>query len=140
MAEAVKELWPNTKLGIGPSIEDGFYYDFFKKDPFTPEDLEKIETKMKEVIKKKRIQIAENQMTIGRRKEGIPQESLITVKKEDLLRDQRSLNGKILMIGNHFEKVMIKDRTINQSGQNGKMLMIKVLLENVMTIISGDLV
>jgi len=52
MAEAVKELWPNTKLGIGPSIEDGFYYDFFIKEPFTPEDLEKIEEKMKEIIKK----------------------------------------------------------------------------------------
>ncbi len=35
MAEAVKELWPEVKLGIGPSIEDGFYYDFDKKEPFT---------------------------------------------------------------------------------------------------------
>ncbi len=52
LAEAVKELWPNTKLGIGPAIEDGFYYDFFKKEPFTPEDLKKIEEKMKEIIKK----------------------------------------------------------------------------------------
>ncbi|PJA19396.1 MAG: threonine--tRNA ligase, partial [Candidatus Diapherotrites archaeon CG_4_10_14_0_2_um_filter_31_5] len=33
MAEAVKELWPSVKLGIGPAIEDGFYYDFFKKEP-----------------------------------------------------------------------------------------------------------
>lgn len=52
MAEAVKELWPKVKLGIGPSIEDGFYYDFFKKEPFTPEDLEKIEAKMKEIVKR----------------------------------------------------------------------------------------
>jgi len=51
MAEAVKELWPNVKLGIGPAIEDGFYYDFFKKEPFTQEDLKKIEEKMKEIIK-----------------------------------------------------------------------------------------
>ncbi len=52
LAEAVKELWPNTKLGIGPSIEDGFYYDFFKKEPFSNEDLKKIEEKMKEIVKK----------------------------------------------------------------------------------------
>jgi len=52
MAEAVKELWPATKLGIGPAIEDGFYYDFFKKEPFSNEDLGKIEEKMKEIIKK----------------------------------------------------------------------------------------
>ena len=51
MAQAVKELWPEVKLGIGPSIEDGFYYDFDKKEPFTDEDLAKIETKMQEIIK-----------------------------------------------------------------------------------------
>ncbi len=52
MAQAVKELWPEVKLGIGPSIEDGFYYDFDKKEPFTEEDLEKIEGKMREIISK----------------------------------------------------------------------------------------
>jgi threonyl-tRNA synthetase len=52
MAEAVKELWPEVKLGIGPSIEDGFYYDFDKKEPFSEEDLVKIEKKMQEIIKK----------------------------------------------------------------------------------------
>ncbi|MGB9857085.1 MAG: threonine--tRNA ligase [Dictyoglomaceae bacterium] len=52
MANAVKELFPDVKLGIGPSIEDGFYYDFYKKDPFTQEDLEKIEKKMQEIIEK----------------------------------------------------------------------------------------
>ena len=52
MAQAVKELWPEVKLGIGPSIEDGFYYDFDKKDPFTDEDLIKIEKKMQEIIAK----------------------------------------------------------------------------------------
>jgi threonyl-tRNA synthetase len=50
MAAAVKYLWPDVKLGIGPSIEDGFYYDFDKKEPFAPEDLEKIEAKMREII------------------------------------------------------------------------------------------
>lgn len=50
MAEAVKQLWPAVKLGIGPSIEDGFYYDFDKQEPFTDEDLAKIEKKMQEII------------------------------------------------------------------------------------------
>jgi len=52
MAQAVKELWPEVKLGIGPSIEDGFYYDFEKKEPFTDEDLAKIEKKMQEIIQR----------------------------------------------------------------------------------------
>ncbi len=51
LAQAVKELWPEVKLGIGPSIEDGFYYDFDKKEPFTDEDLAKIEKAMSEIIK-----------------------------------------------------------------------------------------
>ena len=50
MAQAVKELWPQAKLGIGPSIEDGFYYDFDKPEPFTDEDLATITTKMQEII------------------------------------------------------------------------------------------
>jgi len=52
MAQAVKELWPETQLGIGPSIEDGFYYDFDKKEPFTEGDLVNIEEKMQEIIEK----------------------------------------------------------------------------------------
>jgi threonyl-tRNA synthetase len=52
LAQAVKELWPETKLGIGPAIEDGFYYDFDKKEPFTDEDLAKIEEKMRRIIAK----------------------------------------------------------------------------------------
>lgn len=52
MAQAVKELWPDVKLGIGPSIEDGFYYDFEREEPFSPEDLDRIESKMREIIKK----------------------------------------------------------------------------------------
>jgi threonyl-tRNA synthetase len=49
LAAAVLELYPETKLGIGPSIENGFYYDFDRPTPFTPEDLEKIEKKMWEI-------------------------------------------------------------------------------------------
>jgi threonyl-tRNA synthetase len=52
MAEAVKSLWPEVKLGIGPSIEDGFYYDFDKKEPFTDADLVRIEEEMRRIIKK----------------------------------------------------------------------------------------
>ncbi|HPL82709.1 MAG TPA: threonine--tRNA ligase [Candidatus Omnitrophota bacterium] len=50
MAQAVKAIWPDIKLAIGPSIEDGFYYDFDKEAPFTDEDLLKIENKMREII------------------------------------------------------------------------------------------
>jgi len=52
MAMAVQELFPGTKLAIGPAIKDGFYYDFYREEPFTPSDLEKIELKMKEIIEK----------------------------------------------------------------------------------------
>ena len=51
MAQAVKELWPQVKLGIGPSIEDGFYYDFDKPEPFAPGDLDAIETKMRDIAR-----------------------------------------------------------------------------------------
>ena len=51
MADAVKRLFPEAKLGIGPSIEDGFYYDFEKKDGFVPEDLLLIEKEMQKIIK-----------------------------------------------------------------------------------------
>ncbi len=51
MAQAVKRLFPDVKLAIGPAIEDGFYYDFLKPAPFTPEDLERLESAMREIIK-----------------------------------------------------------------------------------------
>jgi threonyl-tRNA synthetase len=51
MAQAVKRLFPETKVTIGPVIEDGFYYDFERKTPFVPEDLEKIETTMRAITK-----------------------------------------------------------------------------------------
>lgn len=50
LAQAVKELYPEVKLGIGPAIEDGFYYDFDRSEGFTPEDLEKIEAGMKKIV------------------------------------------------------------------------------------------
>jgi len=51
MAQAVQELFPEAKLGIGPPVENGFYYDFDVPEPFTPEDLKRIEKRMREIIK-----------------------------------------------------------------------------------------
>jgi threonyl-tRNA synthetase len=51
LAQAVQELFPEAKLGIGPPIENGFYYDFDVPEPFVPEDLEKIETRMRKIVK-----------------------------------------------------------------------------------------
>ncbi|MGR3616739.1 MAG: threonine--tRNA ligase [Paracoccaceae bacterium] len=53
MARAVQDIWPDTKVTIGPVIENGWYYDFDRADPFTPEDLGLIEKKMKEIINKR---------------------------------------------------------------------------------------
>ncbi|MFT7538937.1 MAG: threonyl-tRNA synthetase, partial [Lysobacterales bacterium] len=53
MAQAVQEMWPETKVTIGPAIEDGFYYDFDKEVPFTDIDLRKIEKRMKKIISRK---------------------------------------------------------------------------------------
>src|ERR1700683_3866227 len=50
LAEAVQTLWPGTQVTIGPVIENGFYYDFFRNEPFTPEDFAAIEKKMREII------------------------------------------------------------------------------------------
>lgn len=51
LAQAVKRLYPNAKLAIGPAIDNGFYYDFDLEKPFTPEELEKIEAEMKKIVK-----------------------------------------------------------------------------------------
>jgi threonyl-tRNA synthetase len=51
LAQAVQELFPHAKLGIGPPITDGFYYDFDVADPFTPEDLAKLEKRMRQIVK-----------------------------------------------------------------------------------------
>ena len=51
LAQAVKRLFPNTKLAIGPAVDDGFYYDFDVEESFTPDDLAKIEAEMKKIVK-----------------------------------------------------------------------------------------
>ena len=53
MARAVQEIWPDVKVTIGPVIENGWYYDFDREEPFTPEDLGAIEKKMKEIINRR---------------------------------------------------------------------------------------
>jgi threonyl-tRNA synthetase len=60
LAEAVQSLWPGTQVTIGPVIENGFYYDFFRNEPFTPEDFPKIEARMREIIAKDRPFTKEN--------------------------------------------------------------------------------
>ena len=50
LAEAVKELWPDTQVTIGPAIENGFYYDFAREEPFTEDDLDVIETRMRDIV------------------------------------------------------------------------------------------
>ncbi len=52
MAQAVQELYPGAQVTIGPAIEDGFYYDFARDEPFTPDDLKKIEERMHEIVKR----------------------------------------------------------------------------------------
>ncbi|MEP2717280.1 threonine--tRNA ligase [Pseudophaeobacter sp.] len=67
MARAVQEIWPDTKVTIGPVIENGWYYDFDRAEPFTPEDLGVIEKKMKEIINKRepvRTEVWERQRAI----------------------------------------------------------------------------
>ncbi|MBN9635442.1 MAG: threonine--tRNA ligase, partial [Actinobacteria bacterium] len=51
LAQAVQDLFPEAKLGIGPPITDGFYYDFDVAEPFTPEDLAKLEKRMQKIVK-----------------------------------------------------------------------------------------
>ena len=60
MAEAVQSLWPGTQVTIGPVIENGFYYDFHRAEPFTPEDFEAIDKKMREIIARDRPFTKEN--------------------------------------------------------------------------------
>src|SRR6186713_212848 len=54
LAEAVQELWPGTQVTIGPVIENGFYYDFARNEPFTPDDFPAIEKQMREIIGRNR--------------------------------------------------------------------------------------
>jgi threonyl-tRNA synthetase len=119
MAMAVQDLFPGTKLAIGPAIKDGFYYDFSREEPFTPKDLEKIEKKMKEIVEKNELtrrEVWERNKTkdhykkIGEKYkvelvDSIPKESEVTIyyhgKWYDLCRGPHLLStGKI---GKYFK-------------------------------------
>lgn len=87
LAQAVLELFPKTKLAIGPAIENGFYYDFDKAEPFTPDDLKKIEEKMHEIVKRN-LKIERQEVTKTKAKELLKNQPY----KLELLED---LKGKI---------------------------------------------
>jgi len=89
LAMAVQELFPGTQVTIGPVIEDGFYYDFARKEPFTNEDLKKIENKMKEIVDR-------NDLT----------------KREVWDRDEAIKHFKNL--GEHYKSEIIKDIPKNE--------------------------
>jgi threonyl-tRNA synthetase len=82
LAQAVLELYPGTKTGVGPAVETGFYYDFLRDEPFTPEDLARIEARMKEIAKA-----------------DIPVERLVMTKEEALkLFEERQQPLKVELI------------------------------------------
>ncbi len=89
LAMAVQELFPGTQVTIGPVIEDGFYYDFSRKEPFTNEDLQKIENKMKEIVDR-------NDLT----------------KREVWKRDKAIKHFK--KIKEHYKSELIKDIPMNE--------------------------
>ena len=89
LAMAVQELFPGTQVTIGPVIENGFYYDFSRKEPFTEEDLKKIENKMKEIVDR-------NDLT----------------KREVWKRDEAIKHFK--KIGEHYKSEIVKDIPMNE--------------------------
>ena len=89
LAMAVQELFPGTQVTIGPVIENGFYYDFSRKEPFTEGDLKKIENKMKEIVDR-------NDLT----------------KREVWKRDEAIKHFK--KIGEHYKSEIIKDIPANE--------------------------
>ena len=75
LAQAVQDLYPDAKLGIGPPITDGFYYDFDVETPFVPEDLVKIEARMRKIIKENQ-KFARRVTTRDRRARGARRRAL----------------------------------------------------------------
>ncbi len=88
LAQAVKELFPDTKLGIGPVIEDGFFYDFGRKEPFTNEDLKKLEEKMKEISKQnlkiEKVELNEKEINALKKSEPFKKELLEDLSKKGI--------------------------------------------------------
>src|SRR5215217_5803214 len=85
LAEAVQTLWPGTQVTIGPVIENGFYYDFFRNEPFTPEDFAAIEKKMREIIardKPKRVFRDKGEMFKVELVDAIPEDQELKIYKQ----------------------------------------------------------
>ena len=93
MAQAVKDLFPEARLAIGPSIEEGFYYDFEVEKPFLPEDLERIEKRMAEIIKEKaqfqRVELSHQEAIDDFKKAG--ENYKVEMLQEDILDDRVSV-------------------------------------------------
>lgn len=100
MAQAVKELFPATKLAIGPTIKDGFYYDFDTPNPFTPDDLKAIEKRMKEIIKRK-LPIVREEM--GREEILKTYGDLGEIYKDELIRELSDETISIYRQGDFFD-------------------------------------
>ncbi|MFP4497438.1 MAG: threonine--tRNA ligase [Vulcanimicrobiota bacterium] len=100
MAAAVKNLFPDVKVTIGPAIENGFYYDFDKAEPFVPEDLDKIEKEMKKILKKN------------------PkfERSVMPVKEALKLFKEKNEDYKIELIEDLMENEGVKEVSIYQAG------------------------
>jgi threonyl-tRNA synthetase len=113
MAEAVKKLWPETKLAIGPAIEDGFYYDFDKKDPFSNEDLLKIEQEMQKIINKDEPFVRQE---LGRDEAIGLFEKLNEDYKVELIKDLANETVSIYKTGNDFLD-LCRGPHINSTGE-----------------------
>ncbi|MDP3728740.1 MAG: threonine--tRNA ligase [bacterium] len=94
LAQAVKQLFPDVQMGIGPVIEDGFYYDFLRKEPFTPEDLKKISKKMKDLVSAAEA-IQKIELSAEKQKEFLAHESL----KKELYEELKSKGEKPTFYG-----------------------------------------
>jgi len=113
MAKAVKKLWPETKLAIGPAIEDGFYYDFDKKEPFSNEDLLKIEQEMQKIINKDETFVRQE---LGRDEAIGLFEKLKEDYKVELIKDLSNETVSIYKTGNNFLD-LCRGPHINSTGE-----------------------
>lgn len=99
LAQAVKSLWPQTKLGIGPAIEDGFYYDFDRKEAFTAEDLDEIEKRMREIISQNQAFVREE---MSKEKASVLFKGLDEDYKVELIKEIPDANVTIYRTGDKF--------------------------------------
>ena len=94
LAQAVKQLFPDVQMGVGPVIEDGFYYDFLRKEAFTPEDLKKIQKKMKDLVSAAQA-IQKIELSAEKQKEFFAHESL----KKELYEELKAKGEKATFYG-----------------------------------------